>query len=538
MPTRRPQWRALRPKLEGLELRQMLSQTISGIELDGDRWVLHLVGPGDLRVVQQKDSSGNPVPLGQPGLIQEITIAGANPDQTRLIGKVTKGPNGDGKVFFQTMNELGGASEGRAGNLGLLAIDMPNFWLGQTDASATPAATPSITIKDGVKTLRFGGADTTYTPPGGTPLNTNNRSDSFTVNLGLPQTWGTSIIVDKVITDAQAGTSTGTQPGTPTQDSVTFSVAGRLNVFQANEIDGNTQFPSTGFIGGGGTIVESRPDTATGIIGQIGFVQVGGNATNFSVQTGDKISNFYIGGETNNVMMLAPGGSRNVLFGKGMDNVTLMTHYIDTLQANRGAIGSNVTADRNIGRVTIGGDVVNTNVLAGYNQGLATVFSTQQAPSTPPPAQAGGTISNVLIAGNVNESIFAASVDPFNGQYDVPEALLFPHGHISAKVEGTITNTTAAPSEPTKAFFSKTVNVSQGPVIPPSVPELPFPYPGRAPSGHRIVAGLQPTITRSQAQRSVATKSTATPAGPLRTLAARRQTTTPQATSKNNASKS
>ena len=100
------------------------------------------------------------------------------------------------------------------------------------------AAQRVIDIPDGVITLRFGGADTSFTPPGGTALNTNNRSDRFNINLGLPATRGTSVIVDRVVAGAQAAVSTSpTQPGTPTQDAVFFNVGGRINLFQANAIE-------------------------------------------------------------------------------------------------------------------------------------------------------------------------------------------------------------------------------------------------------------------------------------------------------------
>src|SRR5262249_33896002 len=149
--------------------------------------------------------------------------------------------------------------------------------------------------------------------------------------------------------------------------------------FQANQIHGNTQFPSTGLLGGGGTIVfvtPSRTDVVNEVVssadaadqaatGAVGFARVGGNATNFSVDMSDRISNFYVGGETSNVFLLAPEGSRNISFGKGMDDVTIMSLFIDSLQANRGAVGSNVTTDQHIGRITLGGDVVDTNVEAG-----------------------------------------------------------------------------------------------------------------------------------------------------------------------------
>ena len=47
--------------------------------------------------------------------------------------------------------------------------------------------------------------------------------------------------------------STGT-PGTPTQKSVIFDVAGRVNLFQANEIDGNTEFAPAAASFNAGTI--------------------------------------------------------------------------------------------------------------------------------------------------------------------------------------------------------------------------------------------------------------------------------------------
>ena len=54
------------------------------------------------------------------------------------------------------------------------------------------------------------------------------------------------------------------------------------------------------------------------MIGQIGFVRIGGNATNFStVLTNSQIANFYVGGETNNVNVLAPTSIRNLYFGRG-----------------------------------------------------------------------------------------------------------------------------------------------------------------------------------------------------------------------------
>src|SRR5262249_3581197 len=134
---------------------------------------------------------------------------------------------------------------------------------------------------------RFGGVDANYTPPGGTPLNQTGQSNEFAIGLGLPITTGTSIIVDKVITNAQANTTAG-QPAF--QDMATFEVSGRLNLFQANEIDGNSdpallpsQFasttPSSGLSPGGTFVISQGSASGTG---QIGNLRIGGNATNLT----------------------------------------------------------------------------------------------------------------------------------------------------------------------------------------------------------------------------------------------------------------
>ena len=100
-------------------------------------------------------------------------------------------------------------------------------------------------------------------------------------------------------------------------------------------------------------------------------MRVGGAATNFTTfvtedpldvaasegQLDAKISNFYIGGQTNNVLLLAPSGARNISFGLGMDNVTINSLAISSLTANRDATNSNVTVSRSIGNLVIGGDV-------------------------------------------------------------------------------------------------------------------------------------------------------------------------------------
>lgn len=529
MSTRKPspRNRALRPATEVLEGRQLLSATVTGTDIDGDQWILQLIGPGSLTVSKQDGADGKPAPLNSETQINTITIGGLDPLTSRLVGKVIKGPNGDGKVFFQTLNELPNKSETLGTGNGPLSVSLPGFWLANTTpapASGSPTPTPtapSITIPDGVNTLQFGGVDTTVgqvNPPASTAA-----SDDYAVTLGLPTYGGTRIIIDKSISSSQTVPASGTST-TPTtiQHAVTFNVSGRLDLFQANEIDGDSKTPpgqfadknstATGF--GGTWVISGTAGTAPflnnaqivgGVTGQIGNVRVGGNATNFSTivfdttgSGGAKIANFSVGGETNNVLLVAPNGAKNVAFGLGMDTVDVLSHVINTLTANRGAINSNVYSDRTISKVTLGGDVVNSSILSGYQQNYSTIindvtgqssvsaFSPTPSPVAPPPplnAENGGGMS-VLVAGDITNSVFAASVEP---QVTTPSTggnptfefgtindLKLPTGHITAKVEGSINNATATPNMPNQAFYTKHLVVKHGPVIPPNVPLAPY----------------------------------------------------------------
>jgi hypothetical protein len=400
---------------------------------------------------------------------------------------------------------------------------MPNFWLGNT-SGAVPSTTSNfhstfllaggINAPEGINTLRFGGVDTNFTPstPGATPLYQSGKNIEFVVFLGPPVAGGTSILVNQVITNASS-TPSGT--ATATQLSASFIVDGRLNMFQANNILGDTdpgavptQFftataanttpPASNLAGGTYVVSQAGGGTTTG---QIGFVRIGGNATNFSAfplgsdvftfpsvdpQTGPQVSNFFIGGETNNVILVAPSGSRDVYFGRGMDNTKINTEFIQNLQANRGAIGSAVTVKRTIGNMVIGGDVVNTLIQSGYDQNLSAVANTPSNPilgvtvaegvfngeapptilnrvantkfnqvTSSPLAHGGGAIHG-RIAGNVTNSIISASVDPDPsgikdpGQIELPvghafpfgapDNIVLPHGILNIKVEGTVNN--------------------------------------------------------------------------------------------------
>jgi hypothetical protein len=577
MATRKPspRIRALRPAAEDLESRQLLAAMVSGTDIDGDTWTLRLTGPGSLTVVKQNGADGTPAPLNSQTEINTIVVAGTNPLESRLVGTVRKSPTGDGKVFFNNFNELEQHSEHLSGvGLGLLAINMPNFWLGNTfPAGSTTTTPPAIAIPDGVSTLKFGGVDTTHNqvnPPPSTAT-----SDHFDVGLGLPAYGGTSIIINKSISSTQQVPSTS--GGTPTtiQHAVNFDVLGRLNLFQANEIDGDPLHPPgqfadqvTGATGVGGTNILSTtngsaplaflaaelsaltPTTLGAVTGQIGNVRIGGNATNFTTAvqdltgvSGAKINNFSVGGETNNVLVVAPNGMQNAAFGTGMDTTTIATHILNTLQANRGAISSNVYSDRTISQVRFGGDVVDSNILTGVSQNFGIILNDilgvpANALSSPSPtpvgqpssAQTGGGMT-ALVGGNITDSVFSASVQPFNsaapgspfsGVFGDPHDIVLPTGRIAAKVTGTISNSTATPSKPDTAFYANQVHLNHGPVIPPNVPQPPYPTkrPIHAPGLHNTplriprLKGLQTTYT----PKPFFTGGVPTPRGPLKNI--------------------
>ncbi len=526
-----PRTRAFRPESNDLESRQLLSALVSGTDSKGDSWTLQLIGPGQMSVVKQNDATGNPASLTSATDIKTITIGGTVPTQSRLVGKVTKvGTNSDGRVFFNNLIQLPSRSEslGSAG-LGILSIDMPNFWLGRTTPTGSTTPTePSIALPDGTDTLRFGGVDATHNLP--TPIATTS-SDTIFVTMGLPTYGGTRIVIDKSITGSeQAPASSATTQPTTVQHGVDFVVSGRLTLFQANQIVGDATHAPGQFgnldpkaAGSGGTTVFSGvagtgPYFVNGatfkgqVTGQIGNLRVGGNATNLTAivsdATGggnDRISNFSIGGETNNVLVLAPNGLRNAVFGKGLDNTEIYTHVINTLTANRDATNSNVYVDRQLSRATIGGNVTNTKILTGVVQSFTTIYQsvsgqstsvfssgTPSAPATPVAAQPGGGMT-IHVAGDVINSVFAASYEPFNGVYGDPNALALTDGTIRGKIEGNINNATETPAKPLLAFYAKNVYPLSGPVVPPNVPEAP--YTGKQP--HTFLPGIHHLATAS-----------------------------------------
>lgn len=582
----------LRPRTEGLESRQLLTTLpaalplapvsgtptaqVSGTDPDGAHWTLKLYGPGALNVVNTAGQAFTRTTSTTPSSIDTITIGGAITSKTRLVGTVTPAPDGNSNVYFQNLvvtptGELGKIDQGQVNNfkqqqLGIAAIDMPDFYLAHTETTKPSSASPihtsaelagEINIPGGVINLRFGGVDATYTPTGGTPLNQTGQSNEFAIDLGLPLVIGTSVIVNSVTTTAQANTTSGSPPF---QDMVTFLVNGRLNLFQANTINGTTtsglvpsQFngsatTSSNLSPGGTYVISGGGSFGTG---QIGDVRIGGNATNFTTLVEEygitttpaegaldaKISNFFIGGETNNVILMAPSGSRNVQFGLGMDNTIVDSLAIQNLRVNRDATNSTVTSERSIQNMVIGGNVENTNIQAGYEMSLfaesifpatsiftsgSGVFFGNSPPTitnpvvspdtalTEPLAQNGGVI-NGRIAGNIVNSVISASVDPnpsgaatttaFEAKnsdtispFGAPDNLYLPRGEINVKFEGAADNATnplvAASSPANAAFFARTVHIKKGPVSPPAVPYQPYVAPTKYHKGQRALKGV------------------------------------------------
>ena len=328
----------------------------------GTSWTLTLYGPGTLNVVDKNGQAFTKANQNIPDDINTITVSGtvtaAEParGQGHLCAaglrrhgsssssspSITRGPTGSlippwSDPRWPLLRTASQRSIFPTSGWGIRAErHRPRT---RISTRPRPLSAPRRPIKlvgginapEGVNTLRFGGVDTTYTPAGGTPLNQTNQNNEFVINLGPPIAGGTSIIVNKVISDAGKSTASGTT--TVFQDAVTFVVNGRINLFQANEIDGSTgtglvptQFiqpaSSTTALLPGGTYLVS--DVGGGVsTGQIGDIRIGGNVTNFTAMvlatdlftfpsadpaTGPQVSNFFIGGETNNVILVAPAG--------------------------------------------------------------------------------------------------------------------------------------------------------------------------------------------------------------------------------------
>ena len=77
--------------------------------------------------------------------IATITVGGAITSETKLVGTVTPAPDGNSNVYFQNLivtptGELGKIDTGQVCNFriqqnGIIAIDMPDFYLAHTESA-------------------------------------------------------------------------------------------------------------------------------------------------------------------------------------------------------------------------------------------------------------------------------------------------------------------------------------------------------------------------------------------------------------------
>ena len=134
---------------------QQATAVVRGTDPDGAQWTLRLYGPGALNVV---DTNGDQFTRSTQNLVESIDtiiVAGAITTETRLVGTVHPDPNtANARVYFQNLfvtptGELGKIDEGQVSNFrivqnGILAIDMPDFYLGHTETTtpSTPSSDP------------------------------------------------------------------------------------------------------------------------------------------------------------------------------------------------------------------------------------------------------------------------------------------------------------------------------------------------------------------------------------------------------------
>ena len=127
---------------------------------------------------------------------------------------------------------------------------------------------------------------------------------------------------------------------------------------------------------------------------------------------------------------------------------------------------------------------------------------------------------NVLVAGDVTDSIFAASVQPFDGEFGTADDLLLPQGQITAKVEGMIDNTAATPAVARIGLLRPERRARDRPRHPAERPRAPVrrPAEARPPAGDR-----QHLRTREPAGHRTAGQAASVPRGPRSTSTRDRQ---------------
>ena len=208
MSTRKPSPhdRALRPRPEDLETRQLLATVLRGIDVDGDTYSLRMQGPGDVRVVNQPGADGQPIPLGTAGRDRSDHRRRHQRPAQHAGGPRPAGPRRRRQGLLQ---DAGGAGQSVA------ATSPPAMacWRSTCPASGwatrRPRAPPAAgrrrpRSRSPTASSRCGSAASM--PPGGRPrarLPAGTQDDTIPITLGLPRSGGTRIVVDQVISSTQ-----------------------------------------------------------------------------------------------------------------------------------------------------------------------------------------------------------------------------------------------------------------------------------------------------------------------------------------------
>ena len=395
------------------------------------------------------------------------------------------------------------------------------------DATTSTATQPraSINIPDGVNSLRFGGADTTKffgTDPTQS-LAQDGQNDQFLIRLGVPASIGTSIVVNKVISDAQAAaaSTTGTA-NSPTQKSVVFEVAGRINLFQANEIDGNTAIPRPPrrqLRRRDDRRLAHRPDQRDH---RRDRPSSGSAATRPTSRSSDQRQD-----RPTSTSAARPTTSRSS-WPRARPATSTSARgptpdHPDPLDreppANRGMTNSNIVSERMIGdlsarrrRESTRRSSRATTRASGRHQPdreqrLSQLGQYFQSAVDHPDARRPGRRQHhdvhrrqhlQLGLRGLGQPDLAAGRPRGDVTFGDPEDVFLPLGKIIAKVQGSIDNSTRVePEMPTTAFYAHTVVKTHGVVVPPNVVEEPI---CRRPP-RRSAAGRHPRSSRPPATR-------------------------------------
>ncbi len=231
------------------------NKVVTGVDRQGDSWILQLHGPGQLHVTDVTPNDGV-----YDDVLNTILLSGTNPQTSYLTGQVSPSSREatTGTITFQQLIDLSG----------IKSIQLNGFTL------VSSAASPSIYLPKGVGSIYFHEID-----------NTSDISTQYTpINIvfGEPTTplkVAPSFRVDS-IQNTVFDSSQSTQPtGPQVNPTVTIQVNGQLSNFDVVSVTSQTvqpayqfEFPTVGVTGR--TAVR-----ATGV----GHLQVTGTANNVTV---------------------------------------------------------------------------------------------------------------------------------------------------------------------------------------------------------------------------------------------------------------